>query len=273
MAITTKSDQDILSYFMKVNKSFIHPKEKIASDFLLKRLEPKGGDKILELGFGTGGSLVRIFSRNNDIELFGVEINESMINRCDLRLKFCGIREHVTLKKLNSDDTIPFTDNYFDKIYIESVLGIQDGESLKNMIVEIGRVLKPDGILCINELIWKSHVKQDEIDAINEFGKKRFGIIQANGVYKCLQDWQNLLQQQKFVIQQADNITGLKNRRIVFPKNWQELLSDIFSLTGKVKAIFTPRLRTEWKSFEKDMETFKGVNNLEPYIITASSKK
>lgn len=91
--------KNILEYFQETSKGFIHPKEKAATSILLQNLNPLQGEKILEIGFGTGTSLVKVFSKQNKFELCGVEKNKNMIERTYSRLKFCGIAKKNTLKQ------------------------------------------------------------------------------------------------------------------------------------------------------------------------------
>ena len=265
--------QNLLDYFRETNKGFIHPKGEAATELLLKELSPKEGDRVLELGFGTGASLVKAISGNRSVKFYGVEANEPMLKQADSRLRFCGLRNKVILKILNADKSIPFESDFFDIIYAESVLGIQEGEDLSAMILELSRVLKPNGLLCINELVWSSGTAQIEVDAVNEFVKEKFGIIQANGKYKSIQNWIDLLTRHNLEVGRVQNIGTLKNSRFGFPSSYPEFLSNLCSFKGRIRGKLNSGLRNEWNSFKKEMSTLNLSNKLEPYIITACNKK
>ena len=50
----------ILNYLGKAHSDFIHAKGKLASNKLIELLGPKSKENILEVGFGTGATLVRL---------------------------------------------------------------------------------------------------------------------------------------------------------------------------------------------------------------------
>jgi len=261
-------EHNILQYFNQINEGFLHPKGKIASDFLLEELALKNGDTVLELGFGTGASLVKTFSKNTSIHFYGAENSSLMLEKARLRLRFCGLEKQITLKTLLEDKSIPFESNFFDKIYVESVLAIQEDEQLHKMIAELNRVLKPNGILCINELVWMSETKQQDVDFINDFTKEKFGIILANGKYKSIENWISLLERYSFTVDKVHNIDTLSEIGNKFPKTFSEFLSNLFSLKGKIKGKFSPKLIKQWSNYENEMKRLEQTKKLEPYIIT-----
>ncbi len=180
--------RNILNFFQSINEGYIHPKGRRATNILLNELNPLDGENTLELGFGTGTSLIHALSHNLSANLFGVEASNLMLKRAESRITFCGLKKKVFLSLLTENNHIPFPPNFFDKIYVESVLAIQEGIFLETMVLELNRVLKPKGILCINELLWNVDVSKKKIEDTNKFVKDNFGIIQANGSYPYIHD-------------------------------------------------------------------------------------
>ena len=260
--------RDILNFFQSINKGYIHPKGKKATEILLNELDPSDGEKILELGFGTGTSLIHTFSRNQSIKLFGVEASDLMLKRATSRIKFCGLKEKITLALIEEDMKIPFPSDYFDKIYVESVLAIQEEESLKTMLLELNRVLKPMGILCINELLWNSQVSKEKIKATNLFVKEHFGIIQANGMYPYLSNWNDLLEENNFRIAKSFNLNeDCARNSIKGSETTALLLSRIYSFIGKCKSKIIMHFRKEWNSYKIEMKNIDSQITLDPYFL------
>lgn len=107
--------------------------------------------RILDVGCGYGRTLSELYNHNFK-NLTGIDYSQGMINR--------GLRLYHYLNLIKNDgDTIPFPDNEFDAVLLIAVLtsNIKDEEQ-ENLISEISRVLKDDGILYINDYL----INQDE---------------------------------------------------------------------------------------------------------------
>lgn len=102
--------------------------------------------KILDVGCGYGRTLSELYNQGFN-NLTGIDYSQGMINR-GLRLY-----PHLNLIK-NGGDKIPFSDNEFDAVLLIAVLtSSYKGEDQENLISEISRVLKDDGILYINDYL------------------------------------------------------------------------------------------------------------------------
>ena len=262
-------NKNILTFFNTINKEYIHPKGKKATQVLLNELIPVENEKILEIGFGTGSSLIHTFSHSESIKLYGVEKSKLMLKKATSRIKFCGLKDKIILSLLEEEtQNIPFPSNFFDKIYIESVLGIQEGDYLEKMIREIGRVLKTGGVLCINELLWSTKVPVEKIQATNKFVLKNFGIIQANEKYPYFKDWEKLFIKNYFFLNKSMNLNESHHFDSVKSDVKLKLfLSQIFSLLGVIKSKIFIRYRNEWNSYKKNMNKIDSQITLEPYLL------
>lgn len=112
----------------------------------VEHLSLRDNDRILELGHGNGNHLQELFSCANNLEYSGIDISELMMqeaekysieNKLDKRANFL----------LYDGTNIPFADNSFDKIF--SVNTIYFWQHPVQLLNELNRVLKPDGIFCI----------------------------------------------------------------------------------------------------------------------------
>lgn len=130
---------------------------------IVKELDPKPGEKILDAGCGTGNLEVLINKHCPDASITALDFSEIMLKRAKKK-----VSETVTFHKLNLCDQLPFPDNHFDSIVSVNVL-----HTLPNplkAINELSRVLKHNGKIIIvalkkdfqMPLILKDHAHKNE---------------------------------------------------------------------------------------------------------------
>ncbi len=259
--------KELLNYYGDIHAGYLHAYSEAGTEFLLKELVLKKNAVVLELGFGTGCSLVKIKSRNPDIHLFGAELSQNMFTKASARLRFCGIGG-VTLKKIEPNNQLPFGENTFDVVYAESVLGIQEGKNIEFMFAELYRVLKPGGQVILNETVWLEGISREEIKTLNTACKNIFGIIQANMEYPGAREWEALIRAKGFsnlVVKTIDNTS----QKITLTK--AEKLSRLFTLIGKIKS-FNPFMRREFKGYTQTMNTLYGSKRYLEGLLFSMSK-
>ena len=107
--------------------------------------------KILDVGCGYGRTLNELYNQGFR-NLTSIDYSQGMINR--------GLRLYPHLNLIKNDgNTIPFPDNEFDAVILLAVLtSSYDDKEQENLISEISRVLKEDGILYVNDYL----LNQDE---------------------------------------------------------------------------------------------------------------
>lgn len=73
-----------------------------------------------------------------------------------------GLREYPKLNLVaNPDGAIPFEDNSFDAVILFGVLTcVPDNESQKELLNNIKKVLKPGGVIYINDFLLNSGLKR-----------------------------------------------------------------------------------------------------------------
>jgi SAM-dependent methyltransferase len=121
---------------------------------LKEALDPKPGERILEVGPGTGYYTLDVAEWvKPDGEVDILDLQQEML---DHTLRRAGERGLANVTPTQSDArSMPYEDGTFDAAYLVTVLGeIPDQDSA---IRELARVLKPGGRLVVGELVGDPH--------------------------------------------------------------------------------------------------------------------
>jgi phosphatidylethanolamine/phosphatidyl-N-methylethanolamine N-methyltransferase len=115
---------------------------------LLKALACRPGDRVLEVGVGTGLALPMYPS---EVRVTGIDVSREMLERARERAARRGLTNVEALLEMNAEQ-MSFPDASFDKVvamYVASVV-----ENPAKLIEELHRVCKPDG-----EIFLVNHVR------------------------------------------------------------------------------------------------------------------
>ena len=167
---------------------------------------------------------------------------------------------------------LPFEDGFFDKIYGESVLGMQEGEDLADSIAEIERLLKPGGRLVLNETIWLESTTANEIEHFNRQCLAVFNVIQANGRYPYVSDWVTLLENNGIQVQSIQSLERIDATGGISPYGLTIRLSTLFTWWGQLKARLHPHYRRVFATYKKDGEAFYGDKKYMEGMLMAGVK-
>jgi ubiquinone/menaquinone biosynthesis C-methylase UbiE len=119
--------------------------EKKFADIGLQKLDVKAGEKILEIGFGTGGSLVSLVGlAGRTGKVYGVDLSTGMFRVAQGKLKKNGILSRVELQCADAVH-LPYPDNFFDAVFMSFVLELFDTPELPLVLQECKRVLQSNG--------------------------------------------------------------------------------------------------------------------------------
>ncbi len=107
----------------------------------LKRLDPRPGDRVLDVGCGTGAFLAALTSGHDDIHVAGVDLSDKMLGKARAKLE-----SSVDLRLGDAED-LPFDDGAFDIVTSVSMFHYLRDPGLA--LREARRVLRPGGRIVI----------------------------------------------------------------------------------------------------------------------------
>lgn len=254
-----------------MHTGFLHARGKGATNTLIKEIQPKENLCIAEIGFGTGATLARLASLMQEIKISGVEISPDMYKSTIARLKFCGLSDRIELRLIDDLLILPFSSGNMDVVYAESVLSILENDHLPKMISEIFRILKPGGRMILNETIWMDMIPIEKIKKINQSSREAYGIIQANESFPYIDDWKELLLKNNLRLKKFEVIDSTHLKKQI---NLHLILSDCFSIFGKLKSNLNKQYRLEKKFYSSKMQELKlDEKAMEGYLIVAEKNQ
>lgn len=127
----------------------------ITRERLLNMLDPKPGERFLEIGPGTGYyslDVARSLQPDGVLEIF--DLQQEMLDHTAKRAADAGIDNIVPTQ--GDAQQLPYPDGVFDAVYLVTVLGEIPDQS--KALHEIARVLKPSGRAVFGELMGDPHV-------------------------------------------------------------------------------------------------------------------
>ena len=124
--------------------------EKKYRDWGLEKLAAQPGEKILEIGFGTGHCLVSLAKSVGPTgRVTGLDISDGMLAIARERLKQEGLSERVDLH-LGDAANLDFIEaRSLDGIFMSFTLELFDNPEIPRVVQECLRVLKPGGRLAV----------------------------------------------------------------------------------------------------------------------------
>lgn len=179
----------------------IHPGGAAASIRLIETLAIRRDHVVLEIGCGPGATLVRVAAAYGARSI-GLDLLPEMLAVASRRARWSGLQERVTLIR-GTALSLPIADASCDRIYSESVIGIQGLGEPEAIFQEIHRTLKPGGRCVINEAVWRATAGDDEIKDANERCLSAFGLRQASQAPWRAEDWSRVMQLAGFTVATA----------------------------------------------------------------------
>lgn len=112
----------------------------------IETLEVRDGDMVLEIGHGNASHLPLVLSDKGGVRYYGIDISETMVEEAS-KLNAKSVNEGRASFTVSSGSSIPFDDDFFDKIFTVNTLYFwQDPVGYAS---DIFRVLKPGGCVVL----------------------------------------------------------------------------------------------------------------------------
>ena len=154
-----------------------------ATDRLVELCQIDRGDYVLDVGCGVGITPCNI-SKAQGCRVVGVDLRESLIDRARDRARRLGLEDRVEFRVADAHD-LPFEDNRFDAVMVESVLAFVGDKP--GALRECLRVTRPDGFLGITEATWIEAPPQRIVDTLSGTFGPGFAVLHTEGWKKLLQ--------------------------------------------------------------------------------------
>ena len=119
--------------------------EKAARQAGVRAIALRGGEKVLELGFGTGNEVVdlaRLVGPTGTVA--GIDISSGMLGVAQRKVAASGVTTPIDLR-LGDARELPFADGAFDAVYTSFTLELFPEGDIPLVLAEAKRVLRPGG--------------------------------------------------------------------------------------------------------------------------------
>jgi len=141
---------------------------------LVDRLQLQAGQRVLDVGCGTGTLALMIAEAHPDVEVTGIDPDEEMLSRARKKVSAAGAS--ITFE-LGSAASLPFADGSFDRVTSTLMAHHLPTPEKEAMFAEVRRVLAPTGELHLVDIgparssmarslqrVLRPHVLDDNLD-------------------------------------------------------------------------------------------------------------
>jgi demethylmenaquinone methyltransferase/2-methoxy-6-polyprenyl-1,4-benzoquinol methylase len=124
--------------------------EKKYRDWGLEKLSAQPGEKILEIGFGTGHCLIALANAvGSQGQVIGLDISDGMLAIARERLRQAGLNERADLH-LGDAAKLDFIESgSLDAVFMSFTLELFDNPEIPRVLQECHRILKPGGRIAV----------------------------------------------------------------------------------------------------------------------------
>ncbi len=107
------------------------------------------GEKVLEIGFGTGNSIISMAESVGPAgKVYGIDVSQGMLDITRKKIIDRGLSDRVEL--ITGDGrNLPYEDSFFDAAFASFTLELFPADDIPMVLARVRRVLKKGGRLCV----------------------------------------------------------------------------------------------------------------------------
>jgi cyclopropane-fatty-acyl-phospholipid synthase len=129
-------------------------------DHILKKLQPRPGERLLDIGSGWGWLIIRA-AQQYDVRALGVTLSEEQFSATKERINEMGLGEQVDVKLINYLD-LDEEEHRFDKIVSVGMFEHVGKENLPRYMEKVNKLLVPGGLSMLHTI---TGVKENPVNS------------------------------------------------------------------------------------------------------------
>jgi demethylmenaquinone methyltransferase/2-methoxy-6-polyprenyl-1,4-benzoquinol methylase len=147
-----QSKDETRAFYNKISKVYdllAEKSEEPVRQAGLEMLNARPGEKVLEIGFGTGHSLVTLARAVGPTgRFYGIDLSDEMVRIARENLRAQGLEDRVELT-CGDAVSLPYPSGQIDAIFMSFTLELFDTEEIPKVLAECWRVLAPSGRILV----------------------------------------------------------------------------------------------------------------------------